>query len=137
MLRLAPCGSKRTVKVHVLCPPSSQFVIIRYEQRQCFEDIWAVVHEKKEKNGPITEPYGAIRCIGMVPECSPPTCTLETRPERYVLIHRTTTSPRPKDFTFCHKKFVIEGVKGLGKNKVDDINCVTLVHNASHRFLED
>ncbi len=47
-LQPAPCGSKRTVKVHVLCPPSHHFDIIRKEQRQCFEDIWDVVHEKEK-----------------------------------------------------------------------------------------
>ncbi len=37
------------MKVHVLCPPSYQFDIIRKEQRQCFEEIWEVVHEKKKQ----------------------------------------------------------------------------------------
>ncbi len=35
------------------------------------------------------------------------------------------------------KKSVIDGVKGLGKIEADYINCVTLVHHARHRFLED
>ncbi len=32
---------------------------------------------------------------------------------------------------------MVDGVKGLGKIKVDNINCVTLVYHALHRFLED
>ncbi len=32
---------------------------------------------------------------------------------------------------------VINGVKGLAKIKADDISCVTLVHHARHRLLED
>ncbi len=32
---------------------------------------------------------------------------------------------------------MIYAVKGLAKIKVEDINCVTLVHHARHRFLED
>ncbi len=60
------------------------------------------------------------RCVlECPPECSPPTRTLETR------------------LNFRQKKYVVDGVKGLGKTKVDNINCVTLVHNARHRFLED
>ncbi len=38
---------------------------------------------------------------------------------------------------FGQKKSVVDGVKGLGKIKVDNINCVTLVHQARHRFLDD
>ncbi len=38
---------------------------------------------------------------------------------------------------FRQKKSVVDGVKGLGKIKVDNINCVTVDHNACHRFLED
>ncbi len=38
---------------------------------------------------------------------------------------------------FGQKKSVVDGVKGLGKIKVDIINCVTLVYHARHRFLED
>ncbi len=38
---------------------------------------------------------------------------------------------------FRQKKSVADGVKGLCKIKVDNINCVTLVHHARHRFLED
>ncbi len=32
---------------------------------------------------------------------------------------------------------MVDGFKGLGKTKVDNINCVTLVHHARHHFLED
>ncbi len=67
----------------------------------------------------------------MVPESSPPTCTLETRPERYASIHRTA-----EEVHFRLKKPVIDGVKGLGKIKVDNINCVAFVQHARHRFLE-
>ncbi len=38
---------------------------------------------------------------------------------------------------FGQKKSVVDGVKGLGKIKVDNINCVTLIHHVRHRFLED
>ncbi len=38
---------------------------------------------------------------------------------------------------FGQKKSVVHGVKRLGKIKVDNINCVTLVYHARHRFLED
>ncbi len=48
-LRPVPCDSKRSVKVHVLCPSSYQFDIIREEQRQCFEDIREVVPEKEKQ----------------------------------------------------------------------------------------
>ncbi len=36
-----------------------------------------------------------------------------------------------------HPKSVVNGLKGLGKIKVDNINGVTLVRHARHRFLED
>ncbi len=67
----------------------------------------------------------------MAHECSPPTCTLETQPERHTSIIKT------EGRHFCQKKSVLDRVKGLGKIKVDNINCVTLVHHARHRFLED
>ncbi len=38
---------------------------------------------------------------------------------------------------FGQKKSVVDRVKGLGKIKVDHINCVSLVHHARHRFLVD
>ncbi len=67
----------------------------------------------------------------MAPECSPQTCTLEARPERYDDITKT------EGFHLRQKKSAIDGVKGVGKTEVDDINCVTLVHHARRRFLED
>ncbi len=39
--------------------------------------------------------------------------------------------------SFSANKFVIYGFKGLCKIKVEDIDCVTLVHHARHHFLED
>ncbi len=67
----------------------------------------------------------------MVPGSSPPTFfSLETHQERYTSIHHTTTSQGPK-------KSVVDGMKGLGKIKVNDINRVVVVHHARHRFLED
>ncbi len=33
-------GNKITVTVHVLCPRSYHFDIVRKEQRQCFDCIW-------------------------------------------------------------------------------------------------
>ncbi len=56
--------------------------------------------EMRNKSGPITEPCGTQLCIGVSPECSPPTCTLETRPEGYALIHSTTTSLRQKGLIY-------------------------------------
>ncbi len=47
--------------------------------------------------------HGALRVTTVHldgPECSPPICTLQTRLERHTSIHRTMTSPRPKDFIF-------------------------------------
>ncbi len=38
---------------------------------------------------------------------------------------------------FGQNKSVGDGIKGLGKVKVDNINCVTLVYHMRHRFLED
>ncbi len=32
---------------------------------------------------------------------------------------------------------MVAGVKGVGKIKVDDINCGAFFHHARHRFLED
>ncbi len=66
------------------------------------------------------EPCGTLLCIEMVLYSSPPSCTLETRPVRYALIHNTM-------------KFVVNGIK----IKVNDINCEAFVHHACHRFLED
>ncbi len=40
-------------------------------------------------------------------------------------------------FHICQKKFVTDGVKGLGKFKIDDINYVGYVHYARHRFFEE
>ncbi len=44
--------------VHVPGPPSHHFDIIRKEQRQCFEDIWEVVHEKVKQEWAY---HGALR----------------------------------------------------------------------------
>ncbi len=60
------------------------------------------------------EPCGTPLCIGMTPECSPLTCILETRPERYASIQRTTASPRPKDLIFDKILHIIE-VKLTGR----------------------
>ncbi len=38
---------------------------------------------------------------------------------------------------FRQKKSVVYGVKGLGKIRGDDINCVAFVNHARHHFLED
>ncbi len=38
---------------------------------------------------------------------------------------------------FRQKESVIDGVKGLGKIKLDDINCVTIIDHVRYRFLED
>ncbi len=45
--------------------------------------------------------------------------------------------PKAEEIHLHQKKSVIDGVKGFGKIKVDDINCVTLAHHVRHRFLED
>ncbi len=112
---------------------SHHFDIIRKEQRQCFEGIWGVVHEKDKQEWAY---HGALRNTSVHwngPECSSPTCNLETRPERYTSIQCTKT----EGLHFGQKESVVDGVKGLGKIKVDNINCVTLVHHAHHRFLKD
>ncbi len=57
----------------------------------------------------------------MAPECSPP--------------HDDIT--KTQGLHFHQKKSVVDGVKGLGEIKVDNINLVNLVHHARHRFLED
>ncbi len=57
------------MKVHVLYPPNYQSDIIRKDRRQCFESIRGVVHEKEKQEW-------AYHCIGVAPECSPPTWTL-------------------------------------------------------------
>ncbi len=44
--------------VHILCPPSHRFDIIRKGQRQCFEDILEVVTEKVKHEWAY---YGALR----------------------------------------------------------------------------
>ncbi len=82
-----------------------------------------------------TEPRETPLCIGISPECSPPTCARETRPENYF------NSPhddiiKTEEHHFRQKKSVIDGVKGLGKIKADNIKCETLVHYARHRFLK-
>ncbi len=32
---------------------------------------------------------------------------------------------------------MVDGVKDIGKIKVDDISCLALIHHARNRFLED
>ncbi len=54
------------------------------------------------------EPCGTPLCSGMAPECSPATCTLKTRPERYASVQRTTTSPRAKDFILAKRNLWFE-----------------------------
>ncbi len=90
----------------------------------------------RSKSGPITESYGRPLRIGIVPEITPPTFALETRPVRYASIQRTMASSRPKDFIFT-KKPMVDGVKDIGKIKVDDISCLAFIHHARNRFLED
>ncbi len=38
---------------------------------------------------------------------------------------------------FCQKKSVVDGVKGFGKIKIDDISCGAFAHQARHRKLEE
>ncbi len=45
-LQPVPCGKTKVVRVRILCPRSYYFDISRQEQRQCFECIWEVIHEK-------------------------------------------------------------------------------------------
>ncbi len=42
--------------------------------------------KRRNRSGPIAQPCGTPLSIRMTPECSPPTCTLKTRPERYASI---------------------------------------------------
>ncbi len=42
-----------------------------------------------------------------------------------------------EELNLRQKKSVVDGVKGLDKFEVDNINCLTFVHHARHRFLED
>ncbi len=84
--------------------------------------------KRRNMSGPITEPCGTPLRIGVVPESSPPTCTLNTRSGRYASIHRTTTPHWQKDFSFLKINL------WLTESKVDDINCVAFVHHARHRF---
>ncbi len=97
---------------HVLGPPSHHFDIIRKERRQCLE----VIHENEKQE----------LCIGVAPECSP---------ERYASMHDDIT--KTEGLHFRQKKSVVDGVKGLGQIKVYNINCMTLVHHARHRYLEN
>ncbi len=48
-------------------------------------------------------------------------------------IQRTTT----EGLHFGQKKSVVDGVKGLSKIKVDNINCVILIHRVHHLCIED
>ncbi len=70
--------------------------------------------KRRKRSGPITEPCGTPLRIGMAPECSPPTRTLETRPERYASI-QSTTSPRPKDFVVAKRNLWLTESKALAK----------------------
>ncbi len=54
----APCGNERAVNVHVLCPRSYQFDIIRKELRQRLDYIWEVVYEKEKQDWAY---HGAVR----------------------------------------------------------------------------
>ncbi len=49
ILRPDPCCSKRTVKIHVLCPPSHHADATHKDQRHCFEDIREVFHEEEDQ----------------------------------------------------------------------------------------
>ncbi len=80
--------------IHVLCPPSYHFDIIRTEQFQCFEGIWEVVHKKEKREWTYHGPHWSG------PESSPPTRTVETRPIKYFSIKHITTLTRQKDFDF-------------------------------------
>ncbi len=68
------------VKVHVLCPPSNHFDIIRREQCQCFGDISEVIRVKEEQES--AEPC-ALEW---------PPCVLSTV-RRHHPVRRTSLSP--------------------------------------------
>ncbi len=58
-------------------------------------------------------------------------------PSRNVCFNQTYDDiTKTEGLHFRKKKSVVDGVKGLGKIKVDNINCVTLVYHARHRYLK-
>ncbi len=93
-------------------PPSHHFDIIHEEQRQCFDDIWEVVLEKEKQEGAY---QGALWNT---------TVHLNGPPRTHDNITKA------EGLHFHQKKIVVDLVIGLGKVKVDNINCVTLVHHA-------
>ncbi len=121
------------MRIHVLCPPSRHFGIIR----QCFEDIWEVVHEKEKQEWVY---HGALQhtTVHWNGPRAFSTDVYSRDPIRKVCFNLTHDDiTKTEGFHFCQKKSAADGVKGLGKIKVDNINWVTLVHHARHRFLED
>ncbi len=91
-------------------------------------DIWEVVHEKEKQEWAY---YGALR----------KTTARRNGPRVFstdvLSLDPSTTRQHQKDRRTLILPYVINVVKGLAKIKVDDINCVTLVHHARHRLLED
>ncbi len=124
------------MKVRALSPPGHHFDIIRKELRQCFEDIWEVVHEKERQECAY---HGALRNTTVHWNGPRVFCTdvYSRDPTRKVCFNTTHDDiTKTEGLHFRQNKSVVDGVKGLGKIKVDNMNCVTFVHHASHRFLE-
>ncbi len=64
-------------------------------------------------------------------------CAVEWSPRvlyRRVLPHSDIT--KTEGLHFSQMKSAVDGIKSLGKIKIDDINCVAFVHPVLHRFLE-
>ncbi len=121
------------MKIHVLYKRSYHFDIIRKQQRQCFECIWEAAHAKEKKEWV----FGTPLCIGMVPENFLATCTL-VYPSRSVCFNPPHDGiTETEGLHFRQKKSVLDGVKGLGKIKIDKISCGAFVHHARHRKLEE
>ncbi len=53
------------MEVYAFCLLIYVFDIIRKEQRVCFDGIWDVVHESRNKGALIAEPSGTLLRIGM------------------------------------------------------------------------
>ncbi len=92
------------------------------EQRQCFECIWEVVHENEKQNWAY---HGALV-----------NTTVHLNGSREFFTDVYSRDPSRK-LCFDPPHDDITKTEGFGKIKVDNINCVSLVHHVRHRFLED
>ncbi len=103
------------MKVHVPGPLSHHFDITRTEQRQCFEDIWEVVHEKEKQEWAY---HGALRDI-TAHWNGPRVLSTDLHPRdpsrKIYFIPPYDDITKTEGLRLRQKNSLIDGVKGLGK----------------------